>query len=321
MVATYANGPRVTPAVDDGHVYSLGAEGRLSCLQVEDGTVAWERDLQKSYGAKTPNWGFASHPLVNGKFLYCVVGGPQATVVAFDKKTGEELWTALDAAEPGYAPPMICEFGGERQLVVWDSDHVSGLNLSTGDGYWQVEVKATFAMSIGLPPASDNCLYLMSYNRHTWLVRVADDGRSAKLAWYGSGKQGIGGVMNTPYLDDEYAYGCGPEGRYLCSRLEDGERVWSTFAPSTGKRPGAWANVFTIKHQDRFFLSNDIGELIIARMSPKGYEEISRAHLIEPDQDIGSRRVVWSHPAFANQRIFLRNDHEIRCYSLASVDR
>jgi outer membrane protein assembly factor BamB len=202
----------------------------------------------------TPNWGFASHPLIEGRHLYCVVGGDRATVVAFDKKTGKELWSALNAAEPGYSPPMICEFGGERHLVVWDSNHVSGLNLNTGEVHWQVEARATFAMSIGLPQSSGNYLYLMSFNRQTWLVRVADDGRSAKLVWYGTGKQGGGGVMNTPILEDRYAYGCGPDGRYMCSRLADGERIWSTFQPSSGDRPANWANVFTIKHHDRYLL-------------------------------------------------------------------
>jgi hypothetical protein len=124
--------------------------------------------------------------------------------------------------------------------------------------------------------------------------------------------------MNTPILEDGYAYGCGPEGRYMCSRLVDGERIWSTFQPSSGDRPANWANVFTIKHHDRYLLVNDFGDVVIARLSPNGYQEVSRAHLIDPDHDIGNRKVVWSHPAFANKCIYMRNDHEILCYSLAA---
>ena len=79
-------------------------------------------------------------------------------------------------------------------------------------------------------------------------------------------------------------------------------------------------NVFTVQHRDRFFHANDLGDLIIAKMSPNGYQEVSRAHLIEPTHDIGSRTLVWSHPAFANERVYLRNDKEIRCYSLRAVE-
>ena len=72
-----------------------------------------------------------------------------------------------------------------------------------------------------------------------------------------------------------------------------------------------------MKHQDRFFIHNETGELIIAKLSPKGYEEVSRTKLIEPTGKAQGRSIVWSHPAFANRSIYLRNDSEIRCYSLA----
>jgi hypothetical protein len=75
--------------------------------------------------------------------------------------------------------------------------------------------------------------------------------------------------------------------------------------------------VFTVKHEDRFFLANDRGDLIIAKLSPAGYEEISRARLIEPTHKAMGRSVVWSHPAFANRSVYLRNDKEIACISLA----
>ena len=95
------------------------------------------------------------------------------------------------------------------------------------------------------------------------------------------------------------------------------KRLWSTFKPAAGERPASWANVFTVKQGNRFFLANDFGELIIAHLSPKGYREISRSKLIEPTHRVGHRTLVWSHPAFANRRVYLRNDLEIRCYDLA----
>jgi len=321
MVATYAIGPRVTPTVDGDRVYTLGAEGHLLCLNVDDGRVRWSRDLRKDYGVKTPLWGFSSHPLVDGPALICMVGGRQATVVAFDKHTGREIWKALDADEPGYAPPMICTFGGQRQLVIWDSAALSGLDPRTGNRLWSVQLKPTFAMAIGTPRQQGNRLFVMSYNRQSACVQVNATGRSAQVQWRGNARRGIDGVMNSPFIVDDHIYGCGQGGRYICAKLDSGERVWDTFRPSTGERPAAWANVFTIRHADKYFLANDLGDLILARMSPQGYQEISRAHLIDPTHTIGRRTVVWSHPAFARRSVYLRNDAEIRCYSLAASNR
>ena len=104
---------------------------------------------------------------------------------------------------------------------------------------------------------------------------------------------------------------------HVCAKIETGERVWASFEPASAKRPISWGNVFTIRHKDRYFLANDKGELIIAQMSPDGYQEVSKAKLIEPAHQVGSRKLVWSHPAFANRSVYLRNDKELRVYSLA----
>ena len=319
-VALYAIGPRCTPTVDGGLVYALGAEGHLHCLRVSDGTVVWSRNFVDDYGLKMPEWGVAAHPLIDKNKLICLVGGKDATVVAFDKRTGKELWRSLSARQPGYCPPVICEIQGERQLLIWDSDALSSLHPDTGSVFWSVKFEPTYAMSIGAPQHEGNIIFVMAFNRKSAAVRVGPDNRSAKIMWKGTGAKGIGGVLNTAIVHNGHIYACGSGGRYICARLDTGERLWQTYEPSTGDRPAAWANVFTVQHRDRFFHANDLGDLIIAKMSPNGYQEVSRAHLIEPTHDIGSRTLVWSHPAFANGRVYLRNDKEIRCYSLRAVD-
>src|SRR5438046_1914956 len=81
--------------------------GDLLCLDAQTGQKIWSRNFPKDYGAAVPVWGFAGHPLLDGDRLICLVGGPGSVVVAFDKDTGKEIWKALSAKEPGYAPPMI----------------------------------------------------------------------------------------------------------------------------------------------------------------------------------------------------------------------
>jgi outer membrane protein assembly factor BamB len=328
-VATYAIGPRATPTVDHDLVFTVGAEGNLLCLQVSDGSVVWSVDFRERYGLKVPNWGVASSPLVDGDRLICIAGGEGSTCVALDKRTGKEIWRAVSAPEPGYSSPVIYTIAGERQLIVWDSHAVNSLNPESGELFWTVPFESTFAMSVATPRIENRSLFVMSYNRKSGVIEVAADGRSAELRWNGGPRTGIGGVHNTAFLYDGHIYGCGNGGRYICARLDSGERVWSTYQPSSPIPPGSqkdlrpvsWGNVFTVRHADRFFLANDMGDLIIAKMSPTGYKEISRSNLIEPThQVVGGRKLVWSHPAFANRSVYLRNDKEIRCYSLAAAD-
>ena len=111
---------------------TLGAEGRLICFAADTGKVIWQRDFRKDFGVETPVWGWASHPLVDGDRLLCVVGGKGSTAVAFDKRTGKELWRALSSREPGYAPPMIYRIGDRRQLLIWHGEAINGLDPETG---------------------------------------------------------------------------------------------------------------------------------------------------------------------------------------------
>ena len=183
---SYPAGPRTTPVVDHGKVYTLGTEGNLLCLDAVTGKIVWERNFKTDFHVASPIWGFAANPLLDGNKLICLVGGAGTGVVAFDKETGHELWRALSAKEPGYSSPIIIQAGGQRQLIVWSPEE------------------------------------------------------------------------------------------------------------------------------------NEAGDLIIAKLDPQGYHEISRTHLLEPTNTAAGRKVVWSHPAYADRCIFARNDHEIICVSLAA---
>ncbi len=319
----YTNGPRCTPTLDGEHVYALGAEGHLWCLKRDSGEVVWSKDFRKDHGLETPTWGWSAHPLVYEDKLICIVGGDGTAVMAYDKKTGEERWRALSSKEPGYCPPVIHEHGGKRLLIIWHGEAVAGLDPQTGEAHWSVPYKATYGMAIGAPQLEEDSLFIMSYHGKSAMISLAEGERKPAIAWEGDFQRGLGGVMNTPFIEGGFIYGCGRRGAYRCVELATGERRWSTTAPATtladaGRKPAGWANVFTVRHEPsgRAFLANDLGELILAKLSPQGYEEIDRTRIITPDQRVGRDLLVWSHPAFANRRIYCRNDSEIRCLSL-----
>lgn len=320
---SYSSGPRVTPTVDGDRVYALGAEGDLHCLDAASGRVIWRRDLQADFRAKSPIWGFAGHPLVDGDRLICLVGGEGSTAVAFDKRSGKEIWRALSAKEPGYCPPTMIEASGRKQLIIWHAEALNALDPETGAAHWSEPFPCRAGMSIAQPRLMGDLLLVTTFYNGPLMMRLAPDGPSATVAWRGNSENErqtdrLHAVMCTPFLEDGHIYGVCSYGQLRCLRADTGERIWSTLKATT--RDGAevrWGNAFIVKHADRFFLANELGELIIARLTPAGYDEIGRAQLIEPTNPDPRRTVVWSHPAFANRRVYARNDREIICASLA----
>jgi outer membrane protein assembly factor BamB len=147
----YPAGPRTTPVVSEGKVFSLGAEGNLFCLDAATGSVVWSRDFKADYNIKTPMWGFAGNPLLDGNKLICLAAGSNSTVVALDKNTGREIWRALSAKEPGYCSPVIFQAGGVRQLIVWHPESVNSLDPETGKVYWSLKSSEPVRAGMTIP--------------------------------------------------------------------------------------------------------------------------------------------------------------------------
>jgi outer membrane protein assembly factor BamB len=321
---SYPAGPRATPTVGQGRVFTLGAEGHLLCLDTADGRVLWSRVFTKDYGAATPTWGFAGHPLLDGRKLICLVGGEGSVAVAFDRDTGKELWRALSARQPGYAPPVIYEAGGRRQLIVWHPESVNSLNPETGEVYWSVPFKAREGLTIATPRQLGDALFVTAFYDGGLMLRLDAAQPGATVVWKGRKSSerdtdGLHAIMCTPFLEGRHLYGVCSYGQLRCLKADTGERVWETLAATTSGQPVRWANAFLVKHADRFFLFNEQGDLILAKLTPQGYEEVSRAHLLEPTGTAAGRAVLWSHPAFASRCVFARNDREIICVSLAAA--
>jgi outer membrane protein assembly factor BamB len=315
---SYPSGPRATPAVSGGKVYTLGAEGNLFCLDAETGKPLWSKDLKKDYKIDAPYWGFCGHPLIDGQRLFCLVGGPGSVAVAFDKDTGKELWRALSATEPGYCPPTMIEAGGKRQLLIWHPQALNSLNPATGEVYWSEKLEPSFGMSVTAPQKSGDLLYASGIGKCAALFKLDRHKPAVEVEWVAKPNMAVFCSNSTPIIDGEVLYGndC-DSGGLRAVKLATGERLWETFQPTTGERRLPHGTAFLTKNGNRYFLFGETGDLIIARLTPEKYEEISRAHLLDPTNEAFNRSVVWSHPAYANKCIFARNDKEVVCYSLA----
>mgnify|MGYP001332334468 CR=1 FL=1 len=317
-MVSYPLGPRCTPTVDGDRVYTLGTEGNLICLEAATGKVVWAHELKKAYDVKAPLWGFSAHPLIDGDRLITLVGGDGSVAVAFDKHTGKELWRALSAMEPGYSPPIIVELNGRRQLIVWHSEAVNGLDPASGQVLWSQPLETYRGMSVSQPVLMGNRLFVTGYPKSAAMLRMTPEPPAADVLWRGDPKTtAFFSVFSTPMPDGDVIYGVNSGGMLTCIKAETGERLWQSLQ-AHGPKPLPSAEVFIVKCGERYFLANESGDLIIARLSPKGYEEVGRAHLLDPTSSGFNRPVLWSHPAFANRCAFMRNDKELICVSLTA---
>lgn len=329
---SYASGPRCTPTVADGKVYALGAEGNLVCLDAVTGRLIWARDFKKDYAAPTPIWGFCGHPLVDGDRLICLVGGAGSVAVAFDKNTGREIWRALSASESGYCPPTMLGVGDTKQLVIWDADKLNGLEPATGRVLWSEPLKPMYGMSIMAPQVADTptgrVLFASGIGRVGALFRLAADGSAAGVVWRGAPKTAVYCANSTPFIEGGAIYGCDCDtGMLTAVDLATGTRLWETpDATMGGSRRGKHGTAFLVRHEpaditlaptNRTWIFSETGDLILAELTPDGYREIGRTHILAPTNECFGREVVWSHPAFAGRCVFARNDQELVCLSLA----
>jgi outer membrane protein assembly factor BamB len=255
---SYPAGPRCTPTVDGNKVYTLGTEGNLFCFDVETGRVNWSHDFPKEYNTKSALWGYASHPLIDGQQLICIVGGEGSHVVAFDKESGKELWRALTSKEQGYSPPTIIRAGGVRQLVLLRPDAVTAVDPANGKEYWSVPYQASNGSIIMSPLVSGDLLYAAGYSDKNLLLRLSSDKPAAEVVWRDLSRKAISPVNVQPFLQGDTLYGFDQSGWLYGMDLASGDRLWQSSAPFDTDRAPATGTAFIVKHGDKFWMFNEL---------------------------------------------------------------
>lgn len=300
-------------------------------VNARNGEVLWSKDFKPEYNAQFDSWGTASAPIVEGSRLIALVGGEKgATVVAWDKVSGKESWRALalDNSYVGTAAPVIVSAGGVRQLIIWHPVQLSSLNPSTGAVYWSEPFAVYQGTNPSLPVYRPPYLMISNFTIGSMMLKLDDKKPAATVIWKGKGTSeidtdGLHALMSTFLLEDGYIYGFCSYGQLRCLRLDTGERVWET--QKAFQEKARYAGAYLVRNGQRVFIFTDRGDLVIAKLTPGGYEEIDRAQIIEPTSEPGNRRqlkyVTWAHPAFANRHVYVRNDREIIARSLAADGR
>ncbi len=287
-------GPRGTPTLKGGHVYTLGGTGILNVLDAGDGSVVWSRDAAADTGAKLPVWGFSSSPLVTDDLVVVAASGALA---AYDLATGEPRWTGPEAGE-GYSSPHLLRVGGVEQILQLNGEGVVGVAPADGALLWEHAWKGYPIVQPALTADGD---VLISVSDRSGLRRLAvarnAGGWSAEERWT---TNGLKPYFNDFVVHEGHAYGF--DGRILsCVDLETGERQWK------GGRYGG-GQLVLLADQDLLLVLSEKGELALVGASPERFHELTRVPAIEGK--------TWNHPVLAGDLLLVRNSEQMAAFRL-----
>jgi outer membrane protein assembly factor BamB len=292
---------RSTPTVDGELLYALGSDGDLACLESKSGKIRWQKSLRKELGGKPGVWAYAESPLVDGDLVIVTPGGEQATLVAFNKKTGEIIWkSAIPGGEPAaYASAIVVQAGGRKQYVQFLSKGIVGVDAKTGQFLWRYANVAKGMAQMVTPVVRDTYIYGGANGIGGGLVRLqsAAEGVAAEQLYFARGlPNSIGGSV----LVGDYLYGTTGTGM-VAAEFMTGKVKWESEGIGSG----------SVAYADgHLYLHGENGDVALVEATPEAYREKGR--FTPPVQPKRKRQgpypeKAWTYPVIANGRLYIRD--------------
>ncbi len=318
----YSNGPRTTPMVEGDRVYAFGVDGRLRCHAVADGRVLWEHDTAAEYGVVTNFFGVASAPWIEGDLILVHIGGsPEGSwdihqgqvkpngsgLVAFDKKTGEEVWRSLDDLA-SYSSTLVRDLGGRRTGIVLARSGLALFDPATGKvrTTFPFRARKVYSVNGATPIVLGNEIFITeSYELGGALLRHTEGGE-LEVVWRDPRRrnQSMASHWATPVLVDGVLYGSSGEksgsAELRALRWDSGEVLWSV----RGLRRAS------ITHADGLlFVLSEYGQLFLVEANPQEYVERGTVVLrgvVDGEERPLVRYPAWGAPVLSDGVLYLR---------------
>lgn len=278
---SHGKGPKSTPVVADGRIYTLGISGILSCFDAASGKLQWRKDFSRRFKTTSPLYGAAMSPLVDRGVLFVHAGGhDDGAFLAFDAATGAEKWN-WGGDGPGYASPIVVELGGERQIVTQTQSKIVGLSAAAGKLLWEIPLSTPYVQNIVTPAAAGGLLIFAGLGNPTMGVRPANKGGqwSVQKVWENRDAELY---MNSPVAANGALYGLGrrDRGRFFCLDLASGRMTWQG-----EPRSGDYASI--VLAGDALLMLTADAELTVARATPERFETLRKYSVADS--------ATWAH--------------------------
>ncbi len=298
------DGPRTTPTIVEGLVYTLGAQGHLHCLETATGKVKWQQNILEDAGAKNLEWGMSGTPLVVGDKVIVNPGidlekKTQQAVIAYDRMTGKKAWSA-GGDMAGYSSMMKVSLAGVEQLLLFDAAGLKGLDLASGKQLWLHPWKSSFDMNCAQPiiVGADQVYISSQVANGGAMVKVSHEGDAWKTSEVWKNKY-LGINFSNAVLHEGYLYGLS-NGYLTCLDAKTGERKW--------KARQSYGNGQILLAGDVLVITAEDGYVALVATDAKQFKELKKIPVF-------SGR-TWNVPAIARGRLYLRNHQEMACVRL-----
>jgi outer membrane protein assembly factor BamB len=292
-------GPRATPTIRDGRVFTMGATGILNALRLANGERLWSHRVLEENGSSNPDWGTSGSPLVDGDQVVVSAGGKEGrSLVAYRADTGERLW-ATGHDKQSFSSATIATLAGRRQILIFNGESLAGHDVSTGALLWERPWPGEQPnVAQPLPLAGDRVLFSAGYGVGSKLYQIgaATDGSlSASLVWE---SPRLKAKFTNVFFHEGFVYGL-DDGVFTCLDPKDGQRKW---------RDGRYGHGQAILVGGLFLIQTEEGEVVLVEPSPGGLKELTRFTDFEGK--------TWNPPALAGNRLYVRTDREAAAFEL-----
>lgn len=291
--AGHGTGPKSTPAIDGGRLFTFGISGILAAWDAASGKPLWRRDFKSDYPATSPEFGTAMSPIVsNGTVIVHAGGSGNGAIVALDAVKGDVRWT-WKGDGPAYASPIIAELGGVAQIVTQTQKHVIGLSASNGGLLWQIPFATEYEQNIITPVVAGDLLIYSGISKPTVAIRVAQAGGkwTTESVWQNAD---IPMYMSSPVVSNGLLFGLTHRnrGQFFCVDARSGRTLWTT-------RGREGENAAIVVAGGVLLAATTEGVLVVARPVATGFDVMKRYTVAESP--------IWAHPVPVSGGVLIKD--------------
>ena len=299
---------RSTPTIEGNFLYAFSSDGDLACMRADSGKIVWTKNVRRDFGGQPGTWAYSESPLIDGDVLVVTPGGPDATLVALKKSSGELIWkSAVPGGDrAGYSSAVIINAAGRKQYVQFLDKGLVGVDANSGKFLWRYTQTSGGPANIATPVTKGNYVYSTNARRFgAGLIQLngTNDGVAAEQVYF---ERDLPNTLGGQVLLGDYLYGTNQQGP-VASEFTTGKIKWR----SESFGPGAVAYA-----DGRLYFHAENGEVALVEATPEEYRERGRFTPAGQPKRRDSRERSWSYPVVANGRLYIRDLGNLWCYDV-----
>jgi len=299
---SHGKGPKSTPAVRDGKVYTLGISGMLTCREAATGRVVWRMDPKGRFRETSPLYGAAQSPLLDAGLLIVHLGGhDDGALMAFDAATGAVKWERKGEG-PAYASPVVADVAGLRQVIAFTQEHLSGFSAASGAALWTLPFTTDYTQNAVTPVVRGSTVYYSGLGNGVHAVEIVRRGEAfaAEPRWSNAE---VSAYMSSPVLDGDVLYGLShrKKGQLFALDARTGRTLWTTDG-----RQGDNASLVVVG--DALVALTTEAELLVARKDPRAFTPLATYTVAQSP--------VWAHVAVVPAGFLVKDAASLALWTL-----